>query len=332
MYSSLPPEVILLVADQLYSPADLLNYIRTNRAHCDLLIRRLYQLNVRSDGGSALVWFASRGLERGVRGMLAAGASVNVRGRSRSQSTALIEAITYKNTNMVRFLLESGAIPDAVYCSHRRPLIQALRGSCDATIPQLLLEYGANANQAERDQHAPLLEAVRSKQERKVALLLQHGAKIPTADYRGMNLLHIAAAENATSGIIDMLLGAEIPIDSQDGLGRTPLQVAAVHSSLRSVKALLKRRAKANFKNLNERSQGWTALFYASGVRNPKKPLQSIIKALIENGADVDVTDNVGRTPLINAISQAAITQALELLNQGASLQARTIHGETVLH
>lgn len=363
MYSALPHEVLVLIAGHLNSPTDLLSYLGTDSLHYHLLINILYRMNVRFDGGSALVWFARRGSARGVRSMLAAGANVNVRGPTRSQSTALVEAVFHKHTHVVRILLENGAIPDMTYLYCRRPLILATRGHCDLIVTKLLLEYGANVNQTKRDTYSPLLEAVRSNQEPKVALLLQHGAKICiTERQHAMSLLHIAAEANATPEIFQMLLRAYIltaddpngcrwdgpvnsedlfsrrtlavaaspgreirrrVVDSQDGLGRTPLQVAAGNSCLRAVKELLNCGADPNFKNMNERTKGWTALFYASGAKYTKKPLKAIVGTLLRYGADIDARNDVGQTPLLHAISQGAITQARELLDQGASIVAR---------
>ncbi|CAG8140782.1 unnamed protein product [Penicillium salamii] len=173
---SLPPELILLVAGNLDSPKDFLGFLLTSPKFYNLLINQLYQKNVRSDGGSALLWYASRGAELGVRNMLRAGANVNLRSPNRAQLTALLEAVKHKHTSVVQILLESGALPDAADARSRRPLALATNGRSDVAITKLLLENGARADSVVFDKHAPLFEAVRSSQESKVALLLKHGA------------------------------------------------------------------------------------------------------------------------------------------------------------
>lgn len=75
----LPPELTLLVTSYLDSPKDFLGLLRASRKFYNLLTNELYERNVRSDGGSALLWYASRGDEVGVRNMLRAGANVNLR-------------------------------------------------------------------------------------------------------------------------------------------------------------------------------------------------------------------------------------------------------------
>ena len=331
---SLPPELILLVAGNLGSPKDLLGFLLTSPKFYNLLINELYQKNVRSDGGSALLWYASRGAELGVRNMLRAGANVNLRSPNRAQLTALLEAVKHKHTSVVQILLESGALPDAADARSRRPLALATNGRSDVAITKLLLENGASADSVVFDKHAPLFEAVRSSQESKVALLLKHGADTHVLDRRtGMNLVHIAASKNATSGIINILIDSGIQIESQDDMGRTPLQVAAENSCTRAVRLLLHLGANPNFKNMNQYWEGWSALFYAA--TNPNSPgngNKSIIRALFIHGAEIDTKNHAHKTPLLYAISQSAIKQAQALVECGANIMARDANGETVLH
>ncbi|KAI2671481.1 hypothetical protein DTO013E5_10051 [Penicillium roqueforti] len=331
---SLPPELILLVAGNLDSPKDFLGFLLTSPKCYNLLINELYQKNVRSDGGSALLWYASRGAELGVRNMLRAGANVNLRSPNRAQLTALLEAVKHKHTSVVQILLESGALPDAADARSRRPLALATNGRSDVAITKLLLENGARADSAVFDKHAPLFEAVRSSQESKVALLLKHGADTYVLDCRtGMNLVYIAASKNATSGIINILIDSGIQIESQDDMGRTPLQVAAENSCTRAVRLLLHLGANPNFKNMNQYREGLSALFYAA--TNPNSPgngNKSIIRALFIHGAEIDTENHAYKTPLLYAISQSAIKQAQALVECGANIMARDSNGETVLH
>ncbi|OGE46567.1 hypothetical protein PENARI_c187G02191 [Penicillium arizonense] len=331
---SLPSEMNLLISSHLNSPKNLLSFLRTSQKFYHLLINELYQHNIRSDGGSALLWYASRGDELGVRNMLRAGANVNLRSPNRAQSTALLEAVSTKHTSVVQALLENGALPDVADARSRRPLVLATNGRSDVAITKLLLEHGAIANSVAFDKYAPLREAVRSNQESKVALLLKHGADTHILDRRtGMTLVHIAASKNATPGIINILLSSGVQLESQDNMGRTPLQVAADHSCTRAVRLLLNLGANPNFKNNNQYWKGWSALFYAA--TNPSIPgngRKSIIRALFLHGAELDGRNHAQKTPLHHAISKGAIKQAQALVECGASIMATDANGDTVLH
>ncbi|KAJ6102610.1 hypothetical protein N7486_005037 [Penicillium sp. IBT 16267x] len=332
LYTS-PPEIISLVADRLVSIKDLFNFLRAHRKFYNVLIWKLYQRNVKYDGGSALVWYSRHGDELGVRNMLAAGANVNLREPSPTQTTALLESVHHNHMRVVEILLEYGALPNTADLRSRRPLILAVNGRSDVAITKLLLDYGSTANSVAFDKRPPLLEAIRSNQESKVALLLKHGADPHIVEGRDtMNLLHVASAKNAAPAILKMLIGIGIPVDSPDGVGRTSLQVAADHSCIRAVRVLLQHGADPNYKNKDRYSQGRTALFYAVGAKSARLENKTIIRALVMRGAEVDSRNCVQQTPLLYAVSRGAVKQAQALLENGANIMARNSNNETVVH
>ncbi|KAJ5640353.1 uncharacterized protein N7484_008215 [Penicillium longicatenatum] len=329
----LPAEIISLVADRLVSINDLYNFLQARREFYNLLIWKLYQRNVKDDGGSALVWYSRHGQESGVRNMLAAGANVNLREPGPAQTTALLESVHHNHIRVVQFLLENGALPNTADIRSRRPLILAMNGRSDVAITKLLLDYGSTANPIPLDKRPPLLEAIRSNQESKVALLLKHGADPHITEGRGaMNLLHVASAKNAVPAILKMLIGVGIAVDSHDGFGRTPLQVAADHSCVRAVRVLLQHGANPNYKNINRHSEGRTALFYAVSGKSARHENKTIIRMLVMHGAEVNSKNCVQQTPLLYAVSRGAIKQAQALLENGADIMAKNSNNETVVH
>lgn len=265
--------------------------------------------------------------------MLAAGGNINIREPKQAQSTALMEAVRHNHTAIVKVLLENGALPDVADLHSRRPLTLSTSARSDVAITKLLLEYGANINLVAFDKRAPLVEAIRSNQDVKVGLLLDHGADIHITSSRdAMSPLHVAAARNAKPAIIKVLVDAGIHVDAPDGRGRTPLQVAAMHSSTRAVRWLLDCGATANFENASPDSKGWTALFYAVKSKNARVDNKTIIKTLLLHGAKIDTTNFAKETPLLHAVSQGATKQAQILLEYGASITAKNASQETILH
>lgn len=323
-----PSEILLLIASCFTSIKDLFSLIRTNRKLYNVLIAALYKKNIKSDGGSAIVWYVKHGNEVGVRKMLAAGANVQ------SQPTALLDAVEHKNICIVQILLEHGALPDASDLRSKRPLTLATRGRSDVAITKLLLDYGASVNSVPLDKNSPLLEAVRSNQESKVMLLLQYGADPHIMDSRNStNLLHVAATSNAAPKILKLLIDAGVDVNSQDNQGRTPLQLAASHSSTRAVRILLSYGANVDSINTNYHWDGWTALFFAAKKpRNTKADNKTIIRTLVLHGANVEFKNALQQTPLLYAISQGAVKPAKALLECGANIMARNSNDESVLH
>ena len=119
-----------------------------------------------------------------------------------------------------------------------------------------------------------------------------------------MNLLHVAASKNAISAVIKALLHSGIDVDSQDGTGRTPLQVVTEHSCLRAVQVLSQNSANLNFQNHYRFGNGWTARFYTIRPKNLRNDNRTIIQTLVMHGAEIDMRNSKQQTPLLYAISQ----------------------------
>jgi len=74
---------------------------------------------------------------------------------------------------------------------------------------------------------------------------------------------------------------------------------------------------------------GDTALQCAAGLRNGDAA--AIISLLLANGGQVNVVNNIGETPLIDAAKNPDAANLLLLLNHGAIVNAADHHGDTAL-
>ena len=74
-------------------------------------------------------------------------------------------------------------------------------------------------------------------------------------------------------------------------------------------------------------SDGWTPLHYAS-----ENGHADIVNVLLENGVEVDATDEYGETPLFRASRNGFIEVLNALLNEGADFNVTTEYGDTPLH
>jgi len=123
-----------------------------------------------------------------------------------------------------------------------------------------------------------------------VKALLDEGANPSSQDTDGKTALHLAA-EKGNIAITETLLAAGAPLDIQDNDGNTPL-----HSATKK-------------------------LFNADGhiyprpdpnVQNP--PYHAIIENMVQKGADVNIQNNTGHTPLYIAVLYADYTAVKILL------------------
>jgi ankyrin repeat protein len=131
------------------------------------------------------------------------------------------------------------------------------------------------------------------------------------------------ASEGDTIGV-RLLLIAGIAPDVQDKDGLTALSAAAAGGYRETAQALLAHGANVDFRN------GWNMLLSTPLVQAAGNGHVDVVKLLLDKGADVNATDNSGRTPLLAGASYPAIVEAL--LSKGADLNGRDQNGATPLH
>jgi ankyrin repeat protein len=127
----------------------------------------------------------------------------------------------------------------------------------------------------------------------------------------------------------------------------TPMYWAVKHGNLPAVRACLKSwNVNWIIDTYDEETSSFTALHYAANPQANPKPNPKVVKALIEAGANVNVQDWGGDTPLILAISptfdhpdphlaitpRANVPNIIELIKAGADVNLANNGGDTPLH
>ncbi|KAL1502591.1 hypothetical protein ABEB36_007713 [Hypothenemus hampei] len=144
----------------------------------------------------------------------------------------------------------------------------------------------------------------------------------------GDTALHVAARLGYTS-TIDHLLNEYIPcaVNVRNNDDKTPLHEAAQFNQLQSVLMLLTHGADVNALKRAD----WTPLMLACTKIQPGISL-SIVKALVENGANVNVQNKDGWT-CTHIIAREGSKEIFEyLVNAGLIVNAKTKNQRTALH
>lgn len=233
-----------------------------------------------------------------------------------NQFSPLSVAITHRDEEVVRLLLDYGADPDAQPAGQPL-LIDALSRDSAGVFP-ILVEKGADVN-VSRDGYGetPLMIAVALQQMPAVKLLLSRGANIRAKDADNKNVLHWLLcntfSEKENMPLLELLLkkGAEVNEQARSLVGfkdgSTPIICAVRRDFQKSVDALLAKRPELNHKD----QLGHTALYYAVEERNA-----SMVKVLLHHGADPTQEDElVRRARLSTEIGEmllAALQPSLE--------------------
>jgi len=266
-----------------------------------------------------------------IQQLLDKGARVNAR---IDDGTTLMLAVRWGHAEIVKLLLAAGAEVDAKHRLGDSALIMSARRSIPEMNPprgqplpppaseimSLLLAKGADVNLIGHDGHTALMEANSTA---KVKLLVAHGAQVNTKDEESKTAL-MYAVDRGEVEVVEALLQAGADASVVDEEGATALMHALEepppYNPEESAK-LKKRRIEAarvlllrgNVGNINAQNEdGETLLMRAVNLGEAE-----LVTALLDRGADANLSDVLGRTALVLAYEKDQ-TSTQELLKRKA--------------
>ena len=184
-----------------------------------------------------------------------------------------------------------------------------------------------------------LLIATEAGDEGKVQSLLEQGADANVRDARGYPALTLAVA-GRFSAIAEMLLRAGADANGKLGTGTTALHFAASSGQADIARMLIAYGADVNAKENKENNEesplsiatyndrGWEVTLLGLAAYNNRKEL---VSTLLQNGADPNIRDREGNTPLVNAAINGNVEFAQLLLSKGAAVNSKNLAGQTAL-
>lgn len=199
----------------------------------------------------------------------------------------LFQAAAQGDAQDIKRHIDSGANVNAVDDDQNTALHLALAaGHKDAA--ETLLKAGANVNALNKRHETPLHKAVMTGEEDLLEILLQNGAEIEVPDRHGFTALHVAVVFGNT-GIADKLLELGAELQAQQ-IGLELMFEAVYQGQIPGLEYLLEHGVSINAQD----EDGWSVLHVAAyEVGNPE-----IVDYLISRGADIDLEDAQGHTPL----------------------------------
>ena len=150
--------------------------------------------------------------------------------------------------------------------------------------------------------------------------LAEQEADLNVLDHRGRRPLHLAAMYGDRD-LVRLLLDHGADMEGRDGLGRTPLMWAVGRGNLKTLRSLLERGAAVNARD----AKGRTALIRAARF-DPRA-----VRVLLAHGADPEMKDVDGWTPLMIAVSAREAESVRILLAHGADPNAVNRRRQTPL-
>jgi len=223
-------------------------------------------------------------------------------------STPLHWAVYRVDEELVKALLARGAKANVLNAYGSSPLAEAVRVA-NVNIVSMLLDAGADANRANEDGETPVMLAASTGAVKVAEVLVRHGADVNAREqFRNQSALMWAAAESHPE-MVAFLVSKGAAVNVRATANDWPNQMT-------------------NEPRVQYRpTGGLTPLLYAA-----RAGCQGCVEALLKGGADIDLPNPDGMTPMMMAIDNSHFEVARYLLDKGANPNTWDWWGRTPLY
>ncbi|WP_342226360.1 ankyrin repeat domain-containing protein [Rickettsia endosymbiont of Urophora cardui] len=276
----------------------------------------------------------------------------NVNAQDTKGNTALYYAIKKNDKAVIKLLIEEGA--------NLSPIHLAIKNN-NTDICKLLIEKGANVNAQDTKGNTALYYAIKKNDKAVIKLLIEEGANLNIHNYDGDSPIHLAIKNNNTD-ICKLLIEKGANVNAQDAKGNTPVIIATAIKNKELVNDLIDVNAKNDDGDsaiptivgvgvgsgviggviggvssgvIGGGIMGAGGAAYAKAIGSYSRVDNSdseILENLIEHGANLNVVDSFGNTPLHHAAANNDVEMVELCINNNANIDARNHLGETPLH
>jgi ankyrin repeat protein len=248
-----------------------------------------------------------------------------------NQNNLIMYAVKYNKPDIVKLLIEKKCNYDVVDYFNRSILYEAIISDYYDII-KVLLDYsleniGFNiVDIKDNNGQIALHYAIKNNKLEIVRLLIKHGSNVNAYNNDGYNSLHLAIRKKNLD-IVKLILENNIYINAKTDKGDTALHMSLNYQTNDITHLLLKNKADVN---ICDDSNYYSPLHYAVAWNNYK-----IIDDLFEYGAEPNIQDSMGNTPIMWCIKQNEIESFNKLINNNKkeiNSNITDVYGSTPLH
>lgn len=231
----------------------------------------------------------------------------------------LITAILANNIPEIESLIKTGENVNQSFDGFTP--IQYAQKLRKTKIIKLLIENNADLRIYDRDNESPLQHILTKFKESSALSILKSLPDIHIADIYDRNTaLHYAARRNYTK-CIDYLIDQGANPNTLNRQGQSPIFFAAKSGAWHSIELLANRSADVNLRDIKDKKL-WSPIFHAIS-----KSHVGCVAELIKHGADVNLVDDAGLTPIFYAFHDFQLVSLL--VTNGANLEVVDKYGRT---
>jgi len=188
-----------------------------------------------------------------------------------------------------------------------------------------LLEKGANVNLSDKNGQTPLLITARGGCAREELIDQRIFTKTASSTW-----IHLDP--NICAEIAQLLINYGANLQARDLRGQTPLHLSVHNSGTQTAKVLILNGADINAKDKYGRTP-LSTLFTIGSIQN--EVVMDFLKLLVENGGDINEPNGKLETPLLQAVKLYRLHRDLNMINylleQGADVNLKDCFGNTPL-
>lgn len=237
--------------------------------------------------------------------------------------TALMYATKYGQFNIVQDLIEIKNANIHIKDNQGNTALQHAVNSGRFEIVKYLIQHQGNINDCDNEGNSLLICATKLGYFSLVKLLVQNHSDVDHQNNEGNTALHTAINLKLYMNSIRHLIIKKANFNIKNNLGETPLALAIKNNFVKAINLLLEHKADVNAcDSLNN-------FILTLAINNDISFMT--IEAILAAGAEINVKDENGNSPLRIAIKNGNINTLVRLINYGADINEVNEQGESVL-